>query len=142
MPGGSSDCILAAKSSFAGDTGAAPELASGGTMTRSQIIVLVGLVCLLAVLALPARARADAASDGWTWDESAATAEPAPDGWTWDESAAPADPAPDGATSAESAATAEPAPDGWTWDESAAPADPAPDGGTGDGSSTGGEPSS
>jgi hypothetical protein len=108
MPGGSSDCILAAKSSFAGDTGAAPELASGGTMKRSQIIVLVGLVCLLAVLALPALARADAASDGWTWDESAATAEPAPDGWTWDESAAPADPAPDGGTGDGSSTGGEP----------------------------------
>ena len=87
-------------------------------MKRSQIIVLLGLVCLF-VLALPALARADdGATDGWTWDESAATAEPAPDGWTWDESAAPADPAADGGTSAESAATADPAPDGWTWDES------------------------
>jgi hypothetical protein len=138
MPVRRRDFILTAKSLFAGDTGAAPELASGGTMKRSQIIVLLGLVCLAVVLALPALARADAATDGWTWDESAATAEPAPDGWTWDESAAPADPAAEGATSDESAATAEPAPDGWTWDESAAPADPAADGGTGDEASTGG----
>lgn len=77
-------------------------------MKRSQIIVLLGLVCLFVVLALPALARADAAREGWTWDESAATAEPAPDGWTWDESAAPADPDPDG----------------WTWDESSAGGEP------------------
>ena len=94
-------------------------------MKRSQITVLLGLVCLFVVLALPALARADA-TDGFTWDESAATAEPAPEG----------------ATSDESAATAEqPAPDGWTWDEAAAPADPAPDGGTSDESPPGGEPS-
>jgi hypothetical protein len=80
-------------------------------MKRSQMIVLLGLVCLLAVLALPALARAhDGATDGWAWDESAATAEPAPDGWTWDESAAPADPAADGATSDESSPGGEPTP--------------------------------
>jgi hypothetical protein len=76
-------------------------------MKRSQIVVLISLVCLFAVLALPAVARADETPDGWTWDETAATSDPAPDGWTWDESA-------------EQSA---PVPDGWTWDEAAAPAE-------------------
>jgi len=56
-------------------------------MKRSRI-VLLSLVLLLAVLALPAFARADAVPDGWTWDESAVSVEPAPDGWTWDEAVA------------------------------------------------------
>jgi hypothetical protein len=61
-------------------------------MQRSQIVVLLGLICLVVALALPALARADETPDGWTWDEA---------GWTWDEPSAPSDPAPDG----------------WTWDE-------------------------
>jgi hypothetical protein len=57
-----------------------------------------GLVLLIAVLAMPAIARADdipppgeqsqpaePAPDGWTWDEASATAPAAADGWTWDE---------------------------------------------------------
>jgi hypothetical protein len=68
-------------------------------MKRSQIVVLMSLVCLLAVLALPSLARAaDQTPDGWTWDEA---------GWTWDEVSAPSDPDPDG----------------WTWDEAATPAE-------------------
>jgi hypothetical protein len=50
-------------------------------MKRSRVILFV-LVVLLVVLALPAFARADAAPNGWTWDE--ATAAPIVDGWTWD----------------------------------------------------------
>jgi len=56
-------------------------------MKRSQI-VLLSLVLLLAVLALPAFARADDVPAGWTWDQSAVNVEPAPDGWTWDEAVA------------------------------------------------------
>ena len=79
-------------------------------MNRSRV-VLLSLIFLVALLALPAMARAEETPDGWTWDETAVVAEPAsdvepvPEGWTWDETAAPA----------------EPTPDGWTWDEAAAP---------------------
>ena len=71
-------------------------------MKRSQI-ALLSLVLLLAVLTLPALARADDVPDGWTWDETTLSVA-VPDGWTWD------------------AATmsVEPAPDGWTWDEAVA----------------------
>ena len=70
-------------------------------MKRTRLIFLIGLVTLVLTLALPGVARADASTDGWTWDDGAPAAiDPAPDGWTWDENAAPL-----------------PAPDGWTWDE-------------------------
>jgi hypothetical protein len=73
-------------------------------MKRARIIVFLTFVVLLVAFALPAVARADESTDGWTWDESVATqTDPAPDGWTWDDAAAT--PSPD------------PAPDGWTWDE-------------------------
>jgi hypothetical protein len=69
-------------------------------MKRTHITFLLGLVVLVLAFALPAVARADGSTDGWTWDGSVATStDPAPDGWTWDE---------DGAA---------PSPDGWTWDE-------------------------
>jgi hypothetical protein len=71
-------------------------------MKRSQTIVLISLLCVLAVLALSGFGRAHI--DGWTWDEPALSADSAPDGWTWDEPAVESDP---GATT-----------DGWTWDES------------------------
>ena len=75
----------------------------GTHMKRTRIIFLLGLVVLVLALALPAVARADESTDGWTWDGSVATStDPAPDGWTWDENAAP---------------SPDPAPDGWTWDE-------------------------
>ncbi len=57
-------------------------------MKRSRI-VLLSLVLLLAVLALPAFARADNVPVGWTWDESSVSVEPAQNGWTWDEADAP-----------------------------------------------------
>jgi hypothetical protein len=69
-------------------------------MKRSRIVIL-SLVVLLALLTLPAFARADAAPEGWTWDE--AVVSPVPEGWTWDEAAV------------------SPAPEGWTWDEAFAP---------------------
>lgn len=72
-------------------------------MKRSRIVIF-SLVLLLALLTLPAFARADVAPDGWTWDESTASV-PVPEGWTWDEAAASVDPAPEG----------------WTWDEAVAP---------------------
>jgi len=72
-------------------------------MKRARIIVSLMFVVLLVALALPALARADGSTDGWTWDgSSAASSDPAPDGWTWDGS---------------EAANPGPAPDGWTWDE-------------------------
>ena len=71
-------------------------------MKRSQI-ALLSLVLLLAVLTLPAFARADDVPDGWTWDEATMSVA-VPDGWTWDEATM----------------SAEPAPDGWTWDEAVA----------------------
>jgi hypothetical protein len=52
-------------------------------MKRSRI-VLLSLVLLLAVLALPAFARADTTQVGWTWDESPQSVEPPQYGWTWD----------------------------------------------------------
>jgi len=58
-------------------------------MKRSRIILL-SLVLLLAVLALPAFARADTTQVGWTWDESAVSVEPPQYGWTWDEAVPPA----------------------------------------------------
>ena len=71
-------------------------------MKRSQI-ALLSLVLLLAVLTLPALARADDVPDGWTWNEPTLNIA-VPDGWTWDEATM----------------SAEPAPDGWTWDEAVA----------------------
>ena len=56
-------------------------------MKRSRIVLLLSLIVLVVVLALPAFARADSGTSGWTWDEPAAT-QPAPDGWTWDEEVA------------------------------------------------------
>jgi hypothetical protein len=73
-------------------------------MKRSRIVIF-SLVLLLALLTLPAFARADVSPDGWTWDEAAVCVDLAPDGWTWDEAAVSVDPAPEG----------------WTWDEAAAP---------------------
>jgi hypothetical protein len=70
-------------------------------MKRSQTVVLISLLCVLAALVLSGLGRMQL--QGWTWDESALSADPAPDGWTWDEPAAESDP---GATT-----------DGWTWDE-------------------------
>jgi hypothetical protein len=70
-------------------------------MKRSQTVVLISLLCVLAVLALSGLGRFHA--DGWTWDEPALSANSAPDGWTWDEPAVESGP---GATT-----------DGWTWDE-------------------------
>jgi hypothetical protein len=55
-------------------------------MTRTRIIFLLSLAILALTLALPAVARADDSTSGWTWDESSVPA-PAPDGWTWDEAA-------------------------------------------------------
>jgi hypothetical protein len=80
-------------------------------MNRARIIIFLTLVALVAAFTLPAVARADGSTDGWTWDESVVTqadpapsqGDPAPDGWTWDDAAIT--PSPD------------PAPDGWTWDE-------------------------
>jgi hypothetical protein len=51
-----------------------------------RLYAVLGLLLVVAALALPALALADDGSaqapTGWTWDESgAATA----DGWTWDE---------------------------------------------------------
>jgi hypothetical protein len=82
-----------------------PGASEGKRMKRSRIVIF-SLVLLLAVLALPAFARADVAPDGWTWDESTVSVDPAPEGWTWDEAAVSVDPAPEG----------------WTWDEAVAPA--------------------
>ena len=51
-----------------------------------RLAIFISLILLLAVLALPAVARADrgaAQPSGWTWDESSAPA--FLDGWTWDE---------------------------------------------------------
>ena len=52
-----------------------------------RLYAFLSLIFLVAVLALPAIARADDASPpascGWTWDESGATQ--TADGWTWDE---------------------------------------------------------
>jgi hypothetical protein len=73
-------------------------------MKRSRIVIF-SLVLLLALLTLPAFARADVVPDGWTWDESTVSVDPAPEGWTWDEAAVSVDPAPEG----------------WTWDEAVAP---------------------
>jgi hypothetical protein len=74
-------------------------------MKRSRIVI-ISLVRLLALLTLPAFARADVAPDGWTWNESTVGVDPAPEGWTWDEAAV----------------SVEPSPEGWTWDEAVAPA--------------------
>jgi hypothetical protein len=73
-------------------------------MKRSRIVIF-SLVLLLALLTLPAFARADVVPDGWTWDESTVSVL-APEGWTWDEAAVSVDFAPEG----------------WTWDEAVAPA--------------------
>ena len=52
-----------------------------------RLYTVLSLILVLAVLALPAVARADAKSSpvptGWTWDELNASI--TPDGWTWDE---------------------------------------------------------
>ena len=52
-----------------------------------RLYIIFSLILVLAVLALPAIARADdngaPAPTGWTWDESSAPA--SVDGWTWDE---------------------------------------------------------
>jgi hypothetical protein len=74
-------------------------------MKRSRIVI-VSLVLLLALLTLPAFARADVVPNGWTWDESTVSVVPVPAGWTWDEAAVSID------------AT----PEGWSWDEAVAPA--------------------
>jgi hypothetical protein len=73
-------------------------------MKRSRIVIF-SLVLLLALLTLPAFARADVVPDGWTWDEATVSVNPAPVGGTWDQ-----------------AAVGDPAPEGGTWDEAAAPA--------------------
>lgn len=57
-------------------------------MKRSRI-VLLSLVLLLAVLALPAFARAETTQVGWTWDESPVSVDPPQYGWTWDDAVAP-----------------------------------------------------
>jgi hypothetical protein len=75
-----------------------------------RLYTVLSLVLLVALLAMPAIARADdapppteqsqpaePAPEGWTWDEAGPAA--TPDGWTWDEAGTPA------------------VPDGWTWDE-------------------------
>jgi hypothetical protein len=86
-------------------------------MKRSQI-ALLSLVLLLAVLTLPALARADDVPDGWTGDEPALSVA-VPDGWTWDEATLSGS-VPDGWTWDEATMNVEPAPDGWTWDEAVA----------------------
>lgn len=52
-----------------------------------RLYTVLSLILVLAVLVLPAVARADENSPlapaGWTWDELSASN--APDGWTWDE---------------------------------------------------------
>ena len=52
-----------------------------------RLYAVLSLILLIAVLVVPAIARADDAASqspsGWTWDESGATQ--TPDGWTWDE---------------------------------------------------------
>ena len=73
-------------------------------MKRSRIVIF-SLVLLLALLTLPAFARADVAPDGWTWDESTVSVDSSPEGWTWDEAAVSVDSSPEG----------------WTWDEAVAP---------------------
>jgi len=54
---------------------------------KHRLCTVLSLILVLAVLALPAVARAagDAAPapSGWTWDELSARI--LPDGWTWDE---------------------------------------------------------
>jgi hypothetical protein len=68
-------------------------------MKRTHIIFFLGFAVLVLALALPAIARADDSTAGWTWDApAAASPDPSPDGWTWDENASAA-------------------PDGWTWDD-------------------------
>jgi len=57
-------------------------------MKRSQI-VLLSLVLLMVVLALPAFARTDSVSVGWTWDDAAVGIDPPQSGWTWDDAVAP-----------------------------------------------------
>lgn len=74
-------------------------------MKRSRIVIF-SLVLLVALLTLPAFARADVVPDGWSWDETTVSVDPAPTGWTWDEAAVSVDLAPEG----------------WTWDEAATPA--------------------
>jgi hypothetical protein len=77
-----------------------------------RLYTVLSLVLLIAVLAMPAIARAD---DIPPPAEQSQPAEPAPDGWTWDDTSAP--PGPDGWTWDEASAIARPAADGWTWDE-------------------------
>jgi hypothetical protein len=89
--------------SVASHAGAAPGCVEGKRMKRSRIVIF-SLVLLLAVLTLPAFARADVVPDGWTWDAAPVSVDPSPEGWTWDE-----------------AAVGDPAPEGWTWDEAVAP---------------------
>ena len=52
-----------------------------------RLTAVMSLIFLVAVLAMPAIARADDPAppdpSGWTWDESGTTQ--TPDGWTWDE---------------------------------------------------------
>jgi hypothetical protein len=57
-------------------------------MKRSQI-VLLSLVLLMAMLALPAFARADSVSVGWTWDDAVVGIDTPQSGWTWDDAVAP-----------------------------------------------------
>ena len=45
-----------------------------------HLCTVLSLILVLAVLALPAAARATPAPAGWTWDELSAPA--VPDGWT------------------------------------------------------------
>jgi hypothetical protein len=51
-----------------------------------RLYAVLSLILLVAVLVVPAIARADDAApvapSGWTWDECGAQT---PDGWTWDE---------------------------------------------------------
>jgi hypothetical protein len=64
-----------------------------------RLCAVLSLIALLAVLALPAVARADDPAPAAEQSQPAAS-NPSPDGWTWDEAADPSA-----------------SPDGWTWDE-------------------------
>ncbi|HEY3181742.1 MAG TPA: hypothetical protein VGJ77_02815 [Gaiellaceae bacterium] len=93
-------------------------------MKRSRIVALLRIVVVVLVFATPAIARPEAASAGFTWDETVVTTtdagtDPGTVGWTWDESTAPTGTGTDPVTDAGT--------DGWTWDDdgSAAPSEAA-----------------